>query len=488
MLDGLLNIILPKKKAPNGGVSNTPTFQPDQKDQVLTVPQYRDHLTDLFTSRQANNSQDLLKALFRQDPDVSATVNGYLTLANTEMVMWATDAQGAVDRDASNALATLVTRLTRQVDYTLGFQLKQSIYQLNADLRYMLLLRGGIGAELVFDKAQLPDSIRQVDLASIRWYEKASGVYKPGQSVQGRGDPVMLDTPAFFVSFYRRDPTTIYTDSTFIAAINTIAARQQVINDLYRIMQITGFPRMDIKVLEEVIINRAPANIKADPTKLREFVNNQVAAIQSTFQSLRADQSVVHTDSVEFDILNGSSAAVALDVTNVVETLNAQNQAALKTMATVLGRGSAGVNTGSVEARLAAMYADELNEPLAEMYEKMFSFCLHQQGFQGFANVKFRQAELRPDLELETMRQIKTARMRQDLSDGIITDIEYALEMYGRLPNPTAPELSGTGFMTPTPTAAPNAADISPNTDPLGRSLTPGKTGATKTNLPKRKS
>jgi hypothetical protein len=158
--------------------------------------------------------------------------------------------------------------------------------------------------------------------------------------------------------------------------------------------------------------------------------------------------------------------------------LNSQNQAGLKTMSTVIGRGESGINTASVEARIAAMNADELNEPVAEVLSNVLSFCMHQQGFQGFVHVDFAKAELRPDTELEPQRTLKSARLRQDLSDGLITDEEYHLWMYNRLP-PSRREakLSGTDFMTPVP-----AGDMpSPNSDPLGKSVSGDKGKAQKT-------
>ena len=467
--DGLLNIIQPKKKSKVGGSTITTTYQPTNAAQKLAIPAYRDHLSDVFTTRTSSDSRALLKSLFRNDPDISSAVNGYLTMANTEMFAYAETVDGAIDPEVSKSLQAIIKRLTRQVDYTQGFQLKQSIYQLNENLRYMLMLRGGIGGELVVDKNGNPESIRNVDLSTIEWFEVKPGEYKPSQIVSGQQTNTSLDIPTFFVSFYRRDPTTIYTDSTFVAAINTIAARQQVINDLYRIMQKTGFPRINVTLLESVVIENAPASVKLDPEKLKTWVNERLAELQATFASIQTNQDLIHTDAIEVKILNDRNPGMAIDISSVMETLNAQNQAALKTMATILGRGSGGVNTGSVEARMAAMFADELNEPLAEFWEKLLSFCLHQQGFQGFAVVKFRLAELRPDLELEPQKQLRAARLRQDLSDGIISDTEYSLEMYGRLPNADAPPLSGTNFLTPKPTVS----DVSPNSDPLGRSVSP---------------
>lgn len=479
-----LNAIVPaKKKAKTGGTGATPTFNPQQTDRVLTVPQYRDHLTDLFTTRQADDSRTLLKSLFKFDPDVSAALNAYLTMANTDWIALARDLEGNIDRDATKSLLLAIEKLSRPTDYSLGFQLKKSMRSVAEELRYMCLLRGGIGAELIVDKQMMPDRIRNIDLASIEWYEKRPGEYKPVQKIVGSNEEISLDIPTFFVSHYRKDPTSIYGHSTFVSAINTIAARQQVINDLYRIMRLTGFPRMALSVVEEVLTKNAPENIRTDDTKLREWKSARMAEIRGVIEGLRSDQPLIHFDSITPSILNDDNPGSAVDISAVIETLNAQNQAALKTMATVIGRGSAGVNTGSVEARIAAMNADEINEPVAELLQNVFSFILHQAGFQGFVEVYFRKAELRPDTELEPQLTLKASRLRQDLSDGLITDDEYHLWMHGRLRPDSAPELSGTGFYNKTET---KADEVSPNSDPLGRSLSPEGSDAARGNAVKK--
>lgn len=466
-----LTIVAPKRKAKAGGQASTETFNPSQSAQVLTVPNYNDHLTDIFSSRQSDDSRTLMKSLFKNDPDVSATVNSYLTLANTPMAVVVRDLEGQIDRDATKDLMKAIKLLTVPTDYTLGFRLTKSLETLCEELRYMLLLRGGIGTELILDKRLAPFEVRNVDLLNIKWYEKKPGEYKPVQVKSGSDDEISLDIPTFFVSFYRRDPTSIYSSSVFVSAINTIAARQQVINDLYRIMQKTGYPRLDIKVVEEVLMKNVPANIKTDPVTTREWANAQMRAIRTNFENVRADQAFVHMDSVEPRVLNEKNPSVGIDIKGVIETLDAQNQAGLKTMATVIGRGAQGVNTGSVEARIAAMNADELNRPLAEMFSNLFSFILHQSGYQGFAEVTFAKAELRPALELEPQLSLRAARLRSDLSKGLITDIEYHMWMFNRLPPEGAPELSGTGFEDKTNGGEISAGDVSPNGDPLGRGI-----------------
>lgn len=468
----IFSILSPKKAMKKGGNASTGTFNPQQSQNVLTAPQYQDHLSDIFSSRQADDARTLIMSLIVHDPDMSAALHGYLTMANTQPIILVRDMEGEIDADATRDLMKQIKYMTVPTDYTRGFQLKQTLDQWCEEIRYMILARGGAGVELVFDKSLMPDDLRNVDLNTVEWFEKTPGDYKPRQKISGQQDGISLDIPTFFVAFYRQDPTKIYSNSPFVSTINTIAARQQVINDLYRIMQYTGYPRLEVKVVEEVLRKNMPLNVKTDDKKQAEWINARMAEIRNSVQDIRADTAFVHMDSVEPGIINDKAPGAGIDISKVIETLNAQNQAGLKTMSTVIGRGASGVNTGSVEARIAAMNADELNGPVAAILSNVFSFMMHQSGYQGFAEVTFVKGELRPELELEPQLTMRQNRLLTDLSHGLITDVEYHLHMHHRLPPAGAPELSGTGFMTPA--AAGGEVDTpTPNSDPLGRSIAP---------------
>lgn len=471
-LDSFLQIVLPRRQKAKG-VAQTNTFSADRTDTVLSAPTYREHLTDLFSTRQAENSRNLIQELFVHDPDVSAAVNAFLTVADTEPVIFVRDRDGNFDRQGMKDLNSVLAAITSRFDYSKGFMMKPSIRQLAEEMRYMVLLRGAIAEELVFDKGQIPVEIRHVDVTTLEWFETEPNKFVPQQRAPASSEVISLDVPTFFVSFFRRDPTRIYTYSPFVSSINTVAARQQVINDLYRIMQLTGFPRIDVSVMEEVLIKNAPASIKQDGQKQKEYVQGELSRVQAAVAGLRADQSFVHTDSIEMKMFNEKNPSAGLDISSVISALNAMNQAGLRSMATILGRGESGVNTASVEARIFSLNAEAINEPIAEIFSQMLTMALRvTTQSESSVHFRFRKVELRPDLELEPQKVMKAARLKEDLSLGIISDDEYHLEMYGRIRPDSAPELSGTGFLNQTQIGV-NEEQVTPNSDPLGRSLAP---------------
>ena len=467
-IDSIFSKIVSKFRIRPGSSSRSKTFNPNTP--TVTAPLYREHLTDIFGSRQANDSRTLLPELFKHDPDVSAAVGAYLTLCDTDIQMLVETSEGEIDPEATKVLHQLVRAVTEPTDYTQGFQMKPNLKRLCSELRYTVMLRGAIGGELVFNKLRIPDRIQQVDPIEIEWSEKEPGVYKPTQVTSNSSERISLDIPNFFFTYHRRNPFQVYPYSDFVSAINTIAARQQVINDLYRIMQLTGFPRIDIEVMEEVIVKNMPASVKDDPVEYTAWLNARLNELSTQFTDIRADQPVTHWDSMKIKIMNEKSPGASLDISAVIETLNAQNQAGLKTMSTVIGRGTSGVNTASVEARIASMNADQMNVCISEFLSRMFTFLLNVNGTAGFAKITFRPAELRPFIELENHRTMLDTRLKSDLSLGLITDDEYHLKVHGRPRPAAAPLLAGTGFMDPVQNAT--ASDgSSPN--PLDRSLTP---------------
>ena len=480
LLQRALAVLRPALKTVGQGIGLTPTWWWTPPGAWRPLPSYRDHLVDLTTQRAAYSSQTLMDLLGTHDPDVSSAIHANLTVAATEPIVLIRDSNGKFVPSAYKAFYQMVQVLTHELNPAKGYQRKATLRWTAEQLRYMVLLRGACALELVTDTNFVPTELRLIDPASVRWIEDTPGNYKPIQFAYGLGEPIDLDIPTFYWAYHRTSPISVYPYSPLVSAINTITARQQAISDLFRIMRISGSPRIEVTVIEEVIKNSAPANIQQNPDLLRMFVNQQIVSLQNQFAGIQADQAIVHTDAVALKVLNERTPGLSMNVEPVISAFNAQNQAALKTMSTILGRGESGVNTASVEARLFSLHADALNHPVAEVLSRTFTFALRLMGFPVTVELKYRPSELRPSTELEPMLMVRQSRVLQALSLGLMSDEEAHLELFGRLPPSGAPKLSGTGFQNQT--GAVDTDAVSPNSDPLGRSLAPAGSEAAKSN------
>jgi hypothetical protein len=475
-----IKILLPTRTKPKGN-TQTATFDPERTGDTLDLPAFKEHLANLYDDRINKNSRELMLSLLKADPDASSALSAYLTTADVEPKIIVRDPDGAIDRDGYKLVNEIIEVLTTRRDYSKGYEERKDFRTIAEDLRYMILARGGIAVEAVYNELLVLNELRLVDIAQIQLQEKSPGVMVPWQVV---GDKeIKLDIPTFFMHWYRKSPMEAYGNSPFIAAINSMAARQQVINDLYRIMQITGFPRLTVKVLEEVIARSAPAHLKADAAEFRKYLRARRNELVQQFGSIRADQPMVHYDSAELNILNEKNPAVGLDITSIIDVLNAQNQAGLRTMATVLGRGESGVNTATVEAQLFSKNAGSLNQGIGRVFSNILTQALRLQGSESRVEVVYPQIDLRSELEMEPQRQLKGNRLRQDLSDGLIDDDEYHLAMYGKIRPDHIPEMSGTMFVSGGMMV--DAEKITPNSDPLGRSTSSAANKTVKSNTNK---
>lgn len=447
ILSKIGEVILPKGFK-NGGAALTPNFNPQQSQQAIGAPDTDSHLRDLLNERVTDEDNELIQKLMVYDPDVSAAVSAYLTLSNTEMRYLVKTPQGILDPTGMTQVQQIIMQLTYTSDYSIGFTMPKSMKFRNEQLRYMILKRGSISLEMVLDqKFGLLDA-RNIDTNSLEWYEKKKGYLTPKQ--KQNNDEIDLNIPTFFYASHRQDPSNIYTKSSFISVINTVYARLQIIGDLYDIMQIAGYPRMTIKLLEETIVKNMSEVDRRDDKKRAAFVNAVMSDVTRKFGEIKPTQPIVHTDSLEvatLDIAGGGGTGASIDVQPVIDVLNAQNQAALKSVATVLGRGASGVNTASVEAQIFSMQAAELNQPVADVWSQFLTFALRLAGSQNYVEVYFDKPEMRPPNELEPAYVQRQARLLKDLSLGIISDDEYHLAMYNRPKPPEAPELSGTNFL-----------------------------------------
>lgn len=232
-------------------------------------------------------------------------------------------------------------------------------------------------------------------------------------------------------------------------------------------------------------MNNAPVTIRQAPEKLREFVEKEIAKISTSIQQIRSDQALVHSNAVEAKVINDKNPGAGMAVSDVVQVLDSQNQAALKVLPSVVGKSNTGL-VASTEARLFALGADSLNRAIAQSLTKPLTLAARLAGYQGRIEAKFNPVELRPALELEPQKVMKSARLKQDLSAGLITDLEYHMEMYGRPPPDGAPQLSGTNFLAQQAGAANvDVSSVSPNQDSLGRSLAPEGGKSAKSNAAK---
>lgn len=303
-------------------------------------------------------------------------------------------------------------------------------------------LRGAICAELVLDeRGRMPLDIATPDPSSIRFRRKADpvfgSVWQPGQWQQ---DFKPLDIPTFRYVPIDPMPSSPYGRPLAAPALFTSVFLLGMLHDLKRVIQQQGYPRLDISVNIEQLLQSMPG-LGQNPTEFAEFAQSMVDSVQSVYENLQPDDAYIHTSNVQVNKPVGAVDASSLGgVDAVIVALERMAVRALKTMPLMMGITD---NIGDAQAtRMWEVHVagvKSIQHYVETMLGRLFTLALQAQGIQ--ADVEFEFAEIRAseqlrDAQTEAMR-IANAKAKRDA--GWTSQDEASEEITGHVADsPTA--------------------------------------------------
>jgi hypothetical protein len=417
---------------------------------------------DTSNLRASGDTSDIINNLQKYDPDTANAIWAIIRFASTPIQMHFITEKGEFDADKTRQFKTILDNTW------LASVAAPNIDELADNIVMELFMHGGIGIEVVLDAFKLPTRYVSVASKEISWRKK-NGIYQPFQTAQGK--EINLEIPTFFFGNTDRHPDQATADSPILAAIQAVVFKQQVITDIQRVIRRAGYPRHKVTILEEVMQKNAPGDVRMDPNKLAKWLTDQKKLIGEAMSKLNPEDAIVIFDSIEVDYLS-TQGSMTVDFRPIVEILDSQLTSALKVLPSILGKGSAGgsQNIASVESMVFLNTPTFLQKRCDKLLSQVMTMTARLLGMKGSILVKHEPINLRPELELEPQRLAKQNRILQLQSFGHIDDSEAALALgIDHLPKE---ELSGTLFLDGGPET--DTENISPNEDPLGRSISGG--------------
>ncbi len=455
-------ISLSKIKAFFGGakVSNKPKITTPIKEGDKYSPVAFNSYYDGSLLRTAGDIQTVLVEAQKYDADFSQAIWSITRFSSTPIKMRFMDDKGEFDADKTKEFKLLMDNIW------LSSVNVPDIKELADNIIMELFIQGGIGIEVVLDDFKLPSRYVTVASKNILW-KKEAGRFVPYQSVQGKD--IDLNIPTFFFANTDLRPDQAVADSPLLAAVQAVTFKQAVINDIQRVIRRAGYPRHRVTILEDILIKNSPADVRMEPAKLTDWLIKQKKSIAETMSSLNPEDAIVIFDSVQVDYLS-TQGSMTIDFRPIVEILDSQLTSALKVLPSILGKATGSQNIASVESMTFVKTLTFLQNRCDKILSQIYTLTARLLGMSGSIIVEHSTINLRPELELEPQKLAKQNRILQLQSFGHITDSEAALELdIMHLP---VNELAGTLFLTKGPST--NTENISPNADPLGRSITGG--------------
>ena len=403
------------------------------------------------TARLGATTPDVIRALARLNPDLSAALSAYLRVGIPEKYRAiARNMDGSINREATQLAMSIIRQLDLMPDYAVEFSAVSSFRSLSESLAKEIILEGSCALELVLDKNRMPFKLQPIASKQIIFRENKDTQHLLMQQYIS-GTYIDLNIPTAFYVSLDQDLLTPYSISPFEGAVQPVLAASSFLQDMRRICQRQVFPRYDIELDEIKLRTHIPPEILNDTVACDNYLNGVIAAAQTVINNMAPEEALVHFDFLKVKYVEGASSDNSKSFETVKSIYDEKISTGAKTLPSILGHGSGSQNVASSETLVFMLSANGMIRlKLQEIYSRVFTLAVRLFGQDVTVEFKFDDINLRPTLELEAFKNMKQARILELLSLGFMEDDMAALELTGDVtPQGFAP-LSGTGFYTTT--------------------------------------
>lgn len=389
---------------------------------------------------------DLMDMLTDLSPEVSKGLWDFLRMANPGWDYHCYGDSGEVDEEAEMLVGEFLDKLNVLYGST------------NVVWNRLFLAgwaRGGIMGELVLDRTgRLPVDLATPDPAEFRFRQIEDEI---------RGDIWMLcqwqngelkelgDYPT--IRYIPIDPFPGKPYGRPIAQASLFAGVFMIglLHDLRRVIAQQGYPRLDVAVDIEALIDQIPDNLDPESEEYWAYLRSSMEDIADVYNRLEPDDTYIHPDYVSVNRPVGTMNADALGaVGGLIEAMERILARATKTMPL-----QQGITDGVSEANanrqweMQAAGIKAVQHVVENAIEHWLTIALQVQGVT--ADVEFRFAELRASEELrdEQTLSMKIANQAAIRDEGWQTQDDASNQIVGE------------NAVAPAPTATPDIPDPS---------------------------
>ena len=421
-------------------------------------------------SRSAASAAAAMRGFNETSDLVGTAVANFVALANIgHTVRCYETATQEFSKAGTLAAEAVLASLSTTWSYQEGYADKRG---LSAYLETMLLeviLTGGVGLELVLDKARLPRDLNIFGYDSIVWVAKGNGRKVPAQK-DAQGNLIELNLPTIFVAESMKPASRRYAIPLLHSGLQRVVHYETFLSDSWKVITRAGMSRLVVSLDYDKVVQSAAPEVRNDPAKLSAYLEEVRTVHQTVLSDLAPEDALVTYSLAEVAALKVTGEKA--EIGDLMNQLSGMVATALKSNPSHLGlRIGGSQNTSTTEALLVAKTAKLFQKPVEEVLGQALTLACRLYGADVNVTFEFNDIDLRPASELEAYLAIKQNRVLELLSLHRVNDEEaQAMLGLGSLP-PQAEQLAGTNFQNPKapdslPVAATNSRNrqIAPNT------------------------
>lgn len=376
---------------------------------------------------------DMIDAFIDAHPDVSFALWNFLRMGNSGYTVdvYKLGSEKPYSQ-GQKAIKELFDRF--ELPNIERFEKSRSVDRVINQLLLSAVTRGAVALELVMTSGMNDVAFfAPVDPVTIDFK------FEGDRFIPYQNDKISLDIPNFFYEGLDELIDDPYGRSPLLSALNMVLFQLQILNDLKAVVHNQGYPRYDISIIEEVLLNRMPIVIRNNEEKKQEWLNDRLKEIIAMYNDLEPDDAFVHYDSVQVGMTGaGKSGAggASIDPEKLMQAVDSLIMSGLKTLSTILGRRSNG-NTESfakIETKLYLKGVEAIQGVVEIVMSRALTFYLNLTGKQGVVKFRFKSVEIRTELEKAQFEQIALINYAYMRDQGWIDQEEAAMLAVGHAP------------------------------------------------------
>lgn len=177
-----------------------------------------------------------------------------------------------------------------------------------------------------------------------------------------------------------------------MASLQTVLSKSQLLNDLRAVAHNQGYPRIDVKVLWDVLQKAAPKTLRdgGRDNDLVGWMRKQLEQVATDYNALKVDDTFVHYDWIDIGMVGPNYAATSFDFKGLEQILTRQINSALKTLPILLGYNEAVSEThGSIQWQIQVAGLEALQKHVKRLMEKLYNATLRFYGIDAWARIEY---------------------------------------------------------------------------------------------------
>ena len=229
------------------------------------------HRVDITKYVNTTTADQLLNILIDSNPDVSQALYSFLRMCNSGFIYKVLKLNGKPFKEAQDTMDEWIKRLQYQ-QTNKGFKEDRSLNSFINKIHLSFFVKGASSCEVALNEKLEPAYLVPVDPHTVWFKGDEAGELIPYQLQpvatteqrkrgEWEGSYKKIDIPSFFYQPLDARIDDVYGVCPILPALQTVFFQIQVLQDLQAVVHKAGYPRLDIKLLEEVLIKNAPPMI-----------------------------------------------------------------------------------------------------------------------------------------------------------------------------------------------------------------------------------